>query len=103
MMKRADLEELLNRTTHPVMREYGHLVPCLIELYRAGMNVKQLQAMFPVGRKFIRGHLRRAGISLRTGRPEASQRPTPARILAILKKHGVKLEDLTYRPRKKKP
>jgi len=104
MMKRADLEALLGWQT-PTERRHGPLVPAIVELYRAGVAVKQLQAMLPVGRKFIRTQLVKAGITkeaiaARTGHPV--DRPTPERVLAILRKHGIKLADLTYRPRKRR-
>ncbi len=80
-MKREELAAFLKRYASPAEREHGHLVPVMAELYQAGLTVRQLAALFPVGKKFIRKHL-----------PEVEG--FRWRVEAILKKHGIKLEDL---------
>ena len=106
-MKRTDLEALLDRSrTSGTTRKHGHLVPVLVDLYRCGLTVKQLAAMFPVSAKWIRARFteaKKAGFAFREPGPrEAKEVPTVERIVAVLRKHGLKLDDLPG-PRGKKP
>src|SRR2546425_783894 len=103
-MKREELADLLKRYASPVHREHDHLIPVMAELYQAGLTVKQLESMFPVSKKFIRNHLEAVpGFRWRAAGPKGYvPTPPPAKVEAILKKHGVRLEDLEYRPPKRK-
>lgn len=95
MMRKEDLEAILGSRDSAVKR-HGHLDPVLAELYAAGCSIKQLEQMFRVSKKFIRGLPRRVdGFKFRgIGPREASKMPTADQVIGVLKRHRLRLEDL---------
>jgi|ERR1051325_1322766 hypothetical protein len=96
-MKKSELEAILKVGTvkGAPSEKYARFVPPLADLYNAGCSVKQLEQLFGVSKKFIRTHLARAEVTFRAPGPrEAATVPAADRIIAVLKKHGLKLDDL---------
>jgi len=96
MMKRSDLEQILAGKRSKVTEEFKHLVPAIVALYRAGLTIKQLEAMFPPSRQWIRNRLREKGVEFRKQGPrkEEDRGVDPDLVLRILKKNRVNLKDL---------
>lgn len=108
-MKREQLEQILqvSATKGSPTAQYARFVPALPDLYTAGCSVKQLEDLFGVSKKFVRTHLtkrKKAGnFDFRPSGPrDPAAIPKPERIIAILKKHGLTLDDLPG-PRAKSP
>jgi protein-tyrosine-phosphatase len=97
-MKRDELEKILQvrleRRRGPIKRT-ARYIPAIPDLYHAGCSLDQVRRLFGVSRKFVQTHLRAAGVKARTAAVgKATPSPKPERIIAILKKHGLSLEDL---------
>ena len=97
MVTKKELEEMLVRPAGPTTRRYGHLVPCLKELYQLGLTIKDLEALFPVSRKWIRAQF---GEDFEYRGPGLREKfPTADQVLRVLKKHGLTLEKLSRMPK----
>src|SRR5688500_1601121 len=97
MMKRSELEAILKVGTvkGAASELYARFVPPLADLYNAGCSVKQLTQLLGVSKKFVRTHLARANVTFRSPGPrEAATVPAADRIIVILKKHGLGLDEL---------
>ncbi len=97
-MKWDELEKIsqirLERRRGPIKRT-ARYIPAIPDLYNAGYSLDQVRRLFSVSRKFVQTHLRAAGVKARTAAVgKATPSPKPERIVAILKRHGLSLDDL---------
>jgi hypothetical protein len=96
MMKRAELEDLLGVRRRGNIERYRHMIPALVALYKVGLTVRELEAMFPVSRQWIRNRLKEEGVEFRAahGRPLKDRENDVTKVIRVLKKHGIDLKDL---------
>lgn len=85
---------MLSRPVGPTTRKYGNLVPCMKELYRLGLTIKELENLFPVSKKWIRTQFGDDFNYRGPGIRSEEDRPTADQVIKILKKRGLSLEKL---------
>lgn len=95
-MKKEQLEAILGTGGRRQSR-HQHLVPVLVDLYNAGCSIKQLEQLLGVSKKLIRTQLPRfktfKGFRA-VGPRERTTLPSADRVIGILRKHGMTLDDL---------